>query len=128
MAWKEYNPNPALRNVGDCSVRAVAKALDIEWDKAYALIATKGFALSDMPSSNSVWGAVLHDNGFHREVVSNDCPDCYTLENFADDHPNGIYVVCTGTHVACVVNGIIWDSWDSSREIVQFYWTNVKEE
>lgn len=30
----EYNPNPVARKVGDCAVRAVAKALRISWDDA----------------------------------------------------------------------------------------------
>ena len=57
--WEEYNPNPMSRNVGDCSIRAVAKALDIPWEKAYILIAINGYAMCDMPSSDSVWGSVL---------------------------------------------------------------------
>ena len=28
--WVKYNPNPAGRHVGDCAVRAVAKALDLD--------------------------------------------------------------------------------------------------
>lgn len=33
--FTEYNPNPAGRRVGDCAVRAVAKALDTDWETAY---------------------------------------------------------------------------------------------
>lgn len=50
--WKKYNPNPTGRSVGDCAIRAVAKALSITWEEAYALIAANGFAMGDMPSSN----------------------------------------------------------------------------
>ena len=58
--WKEFNPSPTGRNVGDCAVRAVAQALDTTWETAYALIALNGFQMGDMPSSNSVWGAGIH--------------------------------------------------------------------
>ena len=61
--WQQYNPNPVGRAVGDCAVRAVAAALDISWEDAYALIAANGYAMGDMPSSNSVWGAVLVNTG-----------------------------------------------------------------
>lgn len=61
MAWEKYNPNPAGRSVGDCAVRAVAKALHVTWGEAYAMIAANGFAMADMPSSNGVWGSVLRD-------------------------------------------------------------------
>lgn len=45
MSWQKYNPNPAGRSVGDCAVRAIAKALGVDWEKAYTLIAANGFAI-----------------------------------------------------------------------------------
>ena len=30
--WIEYNPNPTGKQVGDCSIRAIAKALDVDED------------------------------------------------------------------------------------------------
>ena len=35
MAWIEYNPNPRRNRVGDCAIRAVAKATDQDWEMAY---------------------------------------------------------------------------------------------
>lgn len=120
--WEEYNPNPAGRRVGDCAVRAISKALDIDWESAYDLIANAGYAMGDMPSSDSVWGAVLRRNGFYRKAIPNKCPDCYTAEDFCIDHPQGVYVLGFGGHVAAVEDGVLYDSWDSSNEIPQFYW------
>lgn len=118
----EYNPNPTGRRVGDCAVRAVAKALNVDWENAYALIALNGYQMGDMPSSNSVWGSVLRQNGFYRESLPESCPDCYTAEDFCRDNPKGIYVLGFGTHVATVIDGNLYDSWDSSKEIPQYYW------
>lgn len=120
--WKKYNPNPTGRSVGDCAIRAVAKALNMTWEEAYALIAANGFAMGDMPSSNSVWGAVLRQNGFYRSAIESDCPDCYTAEDFCKDHPKGVFVLGFGNHTCCVVDGTIFDSWDSSAEIPQYFW------
>ena len=120
--WRKYNPNPVQRSVGDCAVRAVAAALGVDWETAYALIAENGFLMGDMPSSNSVWGAVLRQHGFSRKTLPNTCPDCYTMEQFAEDHPEGIYVVGTGNHVATIIDGEIWDAWDSSKEVPVYYW------
>ena len=53
--WKQYNENPAGRNVGDCAVRAVSVALGVDWETAFAMIANNAFQMADMPSSNSVW-------------------------------------------------------------------------
>ena len=120
--WKEYNPNPNGRRVEDCAIRAVAKALGIDWKAAYAMITAEGYAMSDMPHSNSVWGAVLRQNGFTREALPNTCPDCYTAEEFLQDHPEGVYVLGFGRHVATAINGKLYDSWDSAQEIPQYYW------
>lgn len=120
--WKMYNPNPVNRNVGDCAVRAISVALGVDWETAFAMVAKNAFQMGDMPSSNAVWGSVLRQNGFKRAIIPNNCPDCYTAEQFAEDHPNGVYVLGFGNHVATVKDGIIYDSWDSSREIPQYFW------
>lgn len=118
----EWNNNPVGRRVGDCSVRAIAKALDVDWETAYAMIVSNGFAMGDMPSSNSVWGAVLRQNGFKKQVIPNSCPDCFTFADFARDNPRGTFVLGTGSHVATVVDGDLYDSWNSSDEIPVFVW------
>lgn len=120
--WKAYNPNPTGRMVGDCAVRAIAKALDTDWETAYSLIAANGYAMGDMPSSDSVWGAVLRQNGFYRTTIPNTCPNCYTAENFCRDNPVGVFVLGFGGHVATVQNGVLFDSWDSSKEVPVYYW------
>lgn len=121
--WRKYENNPAGRNVGDCAVRAVAVALGTDWETAYWMMAEAGYNMADMPSSNSVWGAVLRQNGFYRHAIPNSCPDCYTAEQFAADHTKGTYVLGFGNHVATVNDGFIYDSWDSSQEIPQYYWS-----
>ena len=121
--WTEYNPNPLGRRVGDCAVRALAKALNTDWETAYLMIAVQGYIMKDMPSSNAVWGSVLRRNGFKRETIPNTCPDCYTIEDFANDHPTGTYVAGTGTHVVTIVNGVVYDSWHSESELPQYFWT-----
>lgn len=120
--YREYNPNPVARKVGDCAVRAVAKALDTDWESAYLMLVSNGFAMGDMPSSDSVWGATLRQHGFYRESLPNDCSDCYNAVDFMEDHPNGTYVLGFGGHVATIVDGDLYDSWDSSMETPQFYW------
>ena len=123
--WVWYNPSPKGRNVGDCAVRAVAKALDTDWETAYALMASAGFALGDVISSNAVWGSVLRKNGFVRSSIPPTCPDCYTAEDFARDHPTGTYVLGFGNHTATVKDGRLFDSWDSTQLIPQYYWEKV---
>lgn len=122
MAWIEYNPSPTGRKVGDCAVRAVSAALGVDWETAYALMAVNGYAMGDMPSSNSVWGSVLRQHGFYRYNLPETCPACYTFEDFARDHPRGVFVLGTGTHAATVIDGDLMDEYDSSDKTVSFVW------
>lgn len=87
--WKYYNPNPCGRNVGDCAVRAIAKALDLSWETAFVALCYNAMQMCDMPSSDSVWGALLRQSGFVRSAIPNACPDCYTAEDFCEEHPRG---------------------------------------
>lgn len=125
--WRLFNPNPTGRNVGDCSVRALAMALGVDWETAYSMAAKNGFLMGDMPSSDSVWGAVLRQHGFTRSAIPNTCPDCYTAEDFCREHPTGIYVLGFGGHVATVKDGVLYDSWDSSNEIPIYVWKGEKD-
>ena len=122
MAFIEYNPNPVGNRVGDCAVRAIAKALDIDWETAFLTLMISAYDMGDMPSADSVWGATLRKHGFYRENVPSTCPDCYNAEDFTAEHPEGTYVLGFGGHVATVVDGNLYDSWDSSMESPQFYW------
>lgn len=129
MAWIKYDPNPVRSDgVGDCAIRAIAKALGISWEKAYTLLTTNGFLMGDVPSSDVVWGSVLRQHGFKRYVVPDTCPDCYTVKQFAKDYPSGTYVVKSPEHVATIIDGNLYDSWPSGNKSVLYYWTNRKDE
>lgn len=121
------NPNPCGSYVGDCVVRAIAIALGKNWYEAYMELSVKGFELCDMPSSNRVWGELLKSYGFHRRIIPDSCPDCYTIREFAAEHFKGTYVVGTGTHVVAVIDGDYYDSWNSGDEQPIYYWTREEE-
>ena len=120
--WVEFNGNPTGRKVGDCAVRAVSVALGVDWETAYVMLVINGFAMGDLPSSNSVTGATLRQHGFKRANIPNECPDCFTVREFAELNPNGTFMLGTGTHVVTVVDGNYIDSWNSGDEIPAYVW------
>ena len=124
--WVQSNNNPDKALVGDCTIRAISKAIGKPWDDTYIYLAVQGFKMKDMPSSNRVWGEFLYANGFRRFIIPDSCPNCYTIKNFCEDHKDGKYVLATGTHVVCVVDGNYYDSWDSGDEIPIYYWRKEK--
>ena len=83
--------------------------------------------MADMPSANAVWGAYLSRRGFKRGIVSESCPVCYTVADFAAEHPHGVYVLALGSHVVTVVDGNYFDTWDSGQEIPLYFWERSEE-
>ena len=65
----------------------------------------KAYEMKNVPSANSVWGAVLRDHGFSREILPNTCPQCYTLEQYLNPVPIPAYQVanpnCCNTNFGC---------------------------
>lgn len=129
MAYVYYNPNPVHSKGGvwDCAVRAIARALDLSWEEAYTKLAMNGYLMGDIPNSDLVWGSVLRQAGFKREAISDSCPDCYTVEDFYKEHRDGIYVIKNSNHVATVIDGDLYDSWDSSMNTPIYVWVKEKE-
>lgn len=117
-----YNANPVNKRVGDCTIRAISKALNQDWEKTFAEISLQGFMLSDMPSANHVWGAYLKSKGFERYIIPDTCPDCYTVKDFCEDHPRGTFILAISGHVVAVIDGQYFDTWDSGNEVPIYYW------
>lgn len=122
MPYKYFNENPSGRSVGDCAVRAVSKALAQSWEKTFAGLCLEGFVMGDLPNSDTVWSKYLRRSGFRRHLIPDDCPDCMTVKRFAEENPDGIFVLSIpGRHVVTVVDGDWWDSWDSGNEVPEYY-------
>lgn len=128
MAFSMFNNNPLGKNTGDCVIRSISKALNQSWETTYLDLVTVAYDMADMPSSNSVANSYLRSKGFRRYVIPNTCPDCYRISDFAGEHFRGTYIVCTGSHMVCVVDGVLYDSWNSSDEIPIYYYAYERED
>lgn len=121
MSYVYYNPNPLKLSVGDCTIRAISRALNMSWTRTYLSLTIQGLLMYDMPSANRVWGQFLRSKNFKKFQLPDTCPDCYTIRDFCYDYSYGTFVVGTGEHVVCVVDGNYFDSWDSGNEIPIYY-------
>ena len=83
--------------------------------------------MADMPSANAITTAYLKKNGFHRRTIPDECPDYYTITDFCKDHPKGTYIIGTGSHLTTVIDGDLWDSWDSSNECPVYYFEKMED-
>lgn len=117
--WRQVNPNPCGRYVGDCVIRAISIILDQTWEKTYVELCIVGFLECDIPSANHVWGKYLEEKGFQCSTI----PEGWnTIKAFADTHPEGDYILATGSHIVAVMDGDYYDAWDSGYEIAKDIW------
>ena len=121
------NPNPNGMFAEDCVVRAIAIATNRSWDDIYVHVCLQGWIVKNMPSVNSVWGRYLNSIGFEKLYLPDQCPNCYTVRDFCRDNPYGIYILATGSHVICVIDGDYYDAWDSGDEVPTSVWRRMSD-
>lgn len=117
--FEYFNANRDGKNVGDCTVRAISVAMDQDWDTTYWGLCWEGYLAADMPSGNPVWGKYLRRKGWRRYLPEY---DDMTVQEFAHEHPYGIYLLALDTHIVCVFDGRIVDTWNSGGKTVLYYW------
>ena len=120
--WVRCNPNPLGKQTGDCVVRAISIALDQSWRETFRELCKVGEIECDMPSSNFIWGIYLKKRGARQFLLPENCPECITVRAFAEIYPQGVYVIGTGSHAVCVIDGDWYDSWDSGTEVPTYFW------
>ena len=123
--WIEYNPNPKKLHVGDCTVRSICAVTGLDWHTVHKALCDLSGDMADMPSADRVWWALLEQMGFSRKKMIDRCPECYTVAQFAYDHPRGIYVLGPHEHAVAVINGDWWDSWDSGNTVPTYYFRRL---
>lgn len=120
--YQFYQPNPKEKRTDDCVIRALTKALNVDWDTASIYAIVQQIRDSDIFVKNYVWGNLLLRNNFTKHHLPDSCPDCYTVKDFCDDHKKGMYVLGTGDHVLTVIDGDYYDSFDSGDLVPIVYY------
>lgn len=121
MAFIRYNANPYKNDTIDCVLRGISLLMNISWDEAYIRLFIKGFQEKEVFTRNNVWIDFLLENNYEQFLVPNTCPDCITVDKFAKGHPEGRFLLGTGTHVIAVIDGNYYDTWDSGEELPLYY-------
>ena len=117
--WIYANPNPKNKHVNDCVIRAVSIALNQSWYQTSDEIYSIAREDCDVTPSDVVWGRYLYLKGFEPFVL---CPKCLSIREFADMFAAGVYIIGTGDHAVCVIDGNYYDTWDSGDQIATYFW------
>lgn len=125
QVWKKWNPNPLGLNVGDCTIRSICAVTGQSWYAVHDQLCALSRDMGDMPSADRVWWELLRRYDFTRRRMIDRCPECYTIADFAFDHPHGVYVLGPREHAVAVIEGDWWDSWDSGGTVPTYYFRRI---
>lgn len=126
---RRYNANTRDSFVGDCVKRSLTLAFGMDYDEvSKELNRIKRSKGASAYNIGPVYGQFLKDRGYSFSKY----PDKnVTVQEFSQSHNVGTYLLLTGgsklavkgisDHMVAIIDGDIWDSWDSSNEIVVSY-------
>lgn len=104
---EEFNPNPLKsKDANDCMVRALCKLLNKEWDDVFKDIFDVAFKLKRMYNSTLVAKTYLEQYGYVFKKF--DYRYC-TIGQFIYEHKNDKFLIGNKSHIACCINGTIYD-------------------
>lgn len=111
-----YTEKKAIKEKNDCTVRALATALEIDYFQAYAMMLTVG--RKGRKGSNGLFEIMkIYGKNHPRPNM--------TVENFVRlvlSSCGGNWIVQVRGHVFAVVNGVIHDEypeWNKNRHVIQ---------
>jgi len=114
-------------SAGDCVCRAIAIATGKPYDEVYRDLAQANKAAGGKASARNglkrkVYEKYLNDLGWTWHAA----PKFEGRKARHSDMPNGIVIVRMARHVACVIDGVVHDTWDSRQKMVYGYWARAQ--
>lgn len=116
MEYKFYNANPLNNDVADCTVRAISLAENISWDDAYKKLSRLARLRGQMMDN------VEFIENYLDERYSRQCHYSKTIREFAYEHPSGIYLCTMNGHIVCVIDGCVYDTFNSLNRVMRCAW------
>lgn len=113
-----YNANPKKEIVGDCVIRAISVALNINYyDVIDILSKESNYFNCDMLVCECYNNTLTKRFGLKQRNGKN-----RTVEELANIYNNKILIIRIDQHLTCSKFGTIFDIWDTSNEIVDKFW------
>ncbi|MDT3386852.1 MAG: hypothetical protein LIR46_03665 [Bacteroidota bacterium] len=120
--WVYANPNPEGLSVPDCVIRAMCIALNKPWEEVSDELYSIARSSHTVTCDDHAWGKYLYMHGARPFTLPEACPTCISVKAFSTIFNTGIYIIGTGHHAVCVIDGNYYDTWDSGNEIPTFFW------
>ena len=114
--YKYSKKNPIGRDVEDCVLRSISLAEGKSWRETYR-------ELSELAIDE---GLMLNSVEFVEEYLDKrydrQCHTAKTVEEFANEHRRGRYLVTMPNHITCIIDGVIYDTFNPAHRIMRCAW------
>ena len=124
--YKYYQPNKKdlKDNYGDCAVRCICKAEDLEWLDAYDMMYKISREVQSPLNCKEGFEHIVKTLGYEYGKISNKKGTKRpTVKEFAKAHPDGTYICVVANHYVTIKDGQYHDTWDSGHKSLYGYWS-----
>lgn len=139
ILWEFFNPNPNFKDfkviknnkhkkctTADCSIRAFAGCLNIDWFKAFDALTESARKVCDVLNSTEAMTDAMKKVGFKKVSIKVEKGSKRpTIKSFAKEHTKGNFILGVANHFCCVKDGKYYDAWDSGDCSVYSYYTQM---
>lgn len=113
-----WNENPDGEHIGDCVTRAITFVTGYPYEKVQEKLFYTGKLLECDPLCVECYDFLLTKYfGFEPIICENE-----PLDDFADKHPTGLYLVRSRGHISVLNEGDVYDNWDCRDMVLTRAW------
>ena len=126
FVYFQPNDKDIKDTVGDCQIRALAKALDKSWLEVFDIITPicREQQVMDIFSCdlNKTKEAMAKLGFQYTGITNKKGTKRPTVDEFAKSHKQGRYICTVAHHAVAVVDGKYYDTWDSGYKSLYGYY------
>ena len=115
--YKYYNPHPKGLSVDDCVKRAIVVVTGMDYSKVQREL-NEYKTVTGAKSFNSIKNLCYGEDVLEAKKII--FRGELTAEEFITQHPRGRYILDMDEHWSACVDGCIYDTWDCSKEKVNY--------
>ena len=115
--YKYYNPHPKGLSTEDCVKRAIVVVTGMDYSKVQREL-NKYKTVTGAKSFNSIKNLRYVEDSLRAKKITFDSG--LTAEEFCRKYPRGRFILDMDEHWSACVDGCIYDTWDCSKEKVNF--------
>lgn len=113
-----YNVNPRGEEIGDCVIRAISLATNIDYYEIERLLYETGDYYECEELCVCCYSKLLEEY-FNFQPI--EC-EGMTANEFANKHPVGTYLIRMDAHLSVVIDSNIYDIWNCGNEKLTIAW------